>query len=195
MQDLEIAPSWIERLNGRVAGEDADGTRERATKGPAEETRRVILVRDPDRLDNAEWPAGAGLRPSSAAGQTRRPSNAASEVVAANKGRTDALARELEAARREADAAKEEMTRVSLAFQDAWEQERKKAAALATDLALARKQIKSLEQRPARGSQGWRKHLGRKRAPLRSSGKRSLSVTLWMRTLCWFVTCRRWTGC
>ena len=59
------------------------------------------------------------------------------------------LQRKLEASRRETDAARQELTRVSVAFQEAWEQERVKATDLANNLASARKQIKALKSQAA----------------------------------------------
>ena len=74
----------------------------------------------------------------------------AGEALARERERAGSLASELETARRERDAAKEELTRVSTAFNEAWEQEREKAIALARDLASARKEIDALKRRAER---------------------------------------------
>ena len=69
----------------------------------------------------------------------------AGEALARERERAGSLATDLETARRERDAAKEELTRISEALEKAWEQEHEKAVDLARDLVAARKEIDALK--------------------------------------------------
>jgi hypothetical protein len=69
----------------------------------------------------------------------------AGEALARERERAGSLATDLETARRERDAAKEELTRISEAFEKAWEQEHEKTVDLTRDLVAARKDIDALK--------------------------------------------------
>jgi hypothetical protein len=81
-----------------------------------------------------------------AASQTKR----AGEALALERERADSVARALDTARQERDAAKEEMSRVSAAQSKALEQERDRVLALSRDLTAARKEIDILKARGER---------------------------------------------
>ncbi|MEI9432171.1 hypothetical protein [Mesorhizobium sp. Cs1299R1N3] len=70
----------------------------------------------------------------------------AGEAFAQERERANALASDLETARRERDAAKEELTRMLRAFNEAADQECKKTIDLTRDLASARKDINALKR-------------------------------------------------
>lgn len=70
----------------------------------------------------------------------------AGEALVQERERASSLASDLETAWWARDAAKEELTRVSTAFQEAWEQEHEKAIELAHDLASARNVIDDLKR-------------------------------------------------
>ncbi|MEI9412197.1 hypothetical protein [Mesorhizobium salmacidum] len=70
----------------------------------------------------------------------------AGEALAQERERANALASDLATARRERDAAKEELARISTAFNEAAEQERKKTIDLTRDLASARKDLNALKR-------------------------------------------------
>jgi hypothetical protein len=69
----------------------------------------------------------------------------AGEALARERERTSLLATDLATARRERDAARDELTRISKAAEKAWEQEHEKAFALARDLVAAREEIDALK--------------------------------------------------
>ncbi|MEI9417399.1 hypothetical protein [Mesorhizobium sp. Cs1321R2N1] len=70
----------------------------------------------------------------------------AGEALAQERERANALASDLATARRERDAAKEELARISTAFNEAADQERKKTIDLTRDLASARKDLNAFKR-------------------------------------------------
>ena len=63
------------------------------------------------------------------------------DALALEREQTELVTRDLGTARKERDAAKEEVTRATAALREALEQERDKAAGLARDLTAARKEV------------------------------------------------------
>ena len=110
------------------------------------EARRFIEAQEASAKLAATMQAGAIQGRQLAEAAARQ----AGEALAQERERTSSLARDLETARRERDAAKEEFTRISMAFKEAWEQEHKKAIDLASDLASAGKDIGALKHRAER---------------------------------------------
>ncbi|WP_292161418.1 polysaccharide biosynthesis/export family protein [Mesorhizobium sp.] len=83
----------------------------------------------------------------------------AGDALELERERADSAARDLDGARRERDAAKQEVSRVLIELSAALEQERNKAIGLARDLSAARKTIDTVK------AQGERRTERRKRAP------------------------------
>lgn len=76
----------------------------------------------------------------------------AAEALALERARADSVARTLNAAHQQRDAAKEELSRASVAQRKALEQERDRVSALSRDLTAARREIDNLKTREARQS-------------------------------------------
>ncbi|TPL88418.1 hypothetical protein FJ941_05870 [Mesorhizobium sp. B2-3-13] len=138
-----------------VARDTAERSLAEARQTLEEERRKVgLLERDiaGARQSIEALEAGAKLAATTRAGaiQGRQLAEVAArqagDALAQERERANALASDLETARREGDAATEELTRISTAFNEAAEQERKKAIDLARDLASARKDIEALKR-------------------------------------------------
>ena len=77
----------------------------------------------------------------------------AGDALALERNRTESLTHELDTARLEHDAAKDDVVRVSTASREALEQERDRANGLARELTAARNQIDILTASKARDSE------------------------------------------
>ena len=151
----EATPRWIESLNGRAGAmgsvcKNSKVASEGPTNGPAWEDGMVLYAaRNLDASSRTEpRPASVWSEQRAGAAQFQSSLDPSSELLVVDSTQVS-LQRKLEASRRETDAARQELTRVSVAFQEAWEQERVKATDLANNLASARKQIKALKSQAA----------------------------------------------
>ena len=155
-RDLVLAQRALERLRAdAVAARDAAKVSLVETRQMLEEERQKVerLERDlAEALRSIEaLEANARLAATTQTGAMRSRQLAeadarqAGEALARERERAGSLATDLETARRERDAAKEELTRISEALEKAWEQEHEKAVDLARDLAAARKEIDALK--------------------------------------------------
>ena len=146
--DLALAQRAFERVKTEaVAARDAAEASLAGMRQALEEERRKagLLERDLDAahrsLEALETRARLAATTQAGAMQGRQLAEAAAkqtgEALARERERADALASDLETARRERDAAKEELARMS----SAWEVEHKKTVDLARDLAAATKEI------------------------------------------------------
>ena len=151
--DLALAQRAFERVKtDAVAARDAAEASLAGMRQALEEERRkaALLERDLDAahrsLEALETRARLAATTQAGAMQGRQLAEAAAkqtgEALARERERADALASDLETARRERDAAKEELTRIS----SAWEVEHKKTVDLARDLAAATKEIDVLKR-------------------------------------------------
>ena len=151
--DLALAQRAFERVKTEaVAARDAAEASLAGMRQALEEERRKagLLERDLDAahrsLEALETRARLAATTQAGAMQGRQLAEAAAkqtgEALARERERADALASDLETARRERDAAKEELTRTS----SAWEVEHKKTVDLARDLAAATKEIDVLKR-------------------------------------------------
>ena len=151
--DLALAQRAFERVktDAIVARNAAEASLAEMRQALEEERRKAALLeRDLDAahrsLEALETRARLAATTQVGAMQGRQLAEAAAkqtgEALARERERADALASDLETARRERDAAKEELTRTS----SAWEVEHKKTVDLARDLAAATKEIDVLKR-------------------------------------------------
>ena len=143
-------------IQGRQLAEAARNNAEvslAGTRRALEEERRKVALLERDIAEAIEaLEASAKLAATTQAGaiQGRQLAEAAArqagETLARERERASSLASDLETARQERDSAKKELTRISTAFKEAWEQEREKAIGLARDLASARKDVEALKR-------------------------------------------------
>ena len=154
--DLALAQPELERLRAdAVAAPDAAEVSLAETKQTLEEERRKVerLERDLTEalqsIEALEANARLAATTQTEAMRSRQLAEAgarqAGEALARERDRAASLATDLKTARRERDAAKEELTRISEALEKAWEQEHEKAIDLARDLAAALKEIDTLK--------------------------------------------------
>jgi predicted nucleic acid-binding Zn-ribbon protein len=154
--DLALAQRAFERLRAdAVAARDAADASLLETRQTLEEERRKVerLERDLAEalrsIEALEANARVAAIAQTGAMRSRQLAEAgarqAGEALARERERAGSLATDLETARRERDAAKEELTRISEALEKAREQEHEKAIDLARDLVAARKDIDALK--------------------------------------------------
>ncbi len=144
-----------EKAAALEASQTAEASLAEAMRALDEERQKVGLVeRDlaaaRQSLDALEASAKLAAAAQAAAVRGRQVADAATtragEALALERERSDALARDLDAARRERDSAREEVTR----FAAALEQERERAISLARDLTKMREEIDILKARAVR---------------------------------------------
>jgi len=170
-RDLMLAQREVESMKAKAilamreraamhsARHSAEAALAEARRAVDEERHKIgLYARDLDAARQSIDALEARLNLAAAAESTARQGRQVAEAAAKRAGealvlgreRADSVARALDTARQERDAAKDEVSRVSAAQRKALEQERDRAVALGRDLDAARKEIDILKARGER---------------------------------------------
>ena len=159
--ELALAQREVQRLKAEAvrAREAAEASLTEAMRAFDKKRQKVgLLERDlaaaRQSIDGLQASAKVTAAAQAAATQRRRAAGVAplraGEALALERNGTESLARELDNAREERDAAKDEMTRVSTVLRGALEQERDRTIGFARQLTAAREEIDILRTRTVR---------------------------------------------
>ena len=159
--ELALAQREVQRLKAEAvrAREAAEASLTEAMRAFDKKRQKVgLLERDlaaaRQSIDGLQASAKVTAAAQAAATQRRRAAGVApmraGEALALERNGTQSLARELDNAREERDAAKDEMTRVSTVLRGALEQERDRTIGFARQLTAAREEIDILRTRTVR---------------------------------------------